>query len=78
MGTSRSEQPSGPIPSDARPADALGPSPEETAAIVVAVELLWPRPEPPAAPVSRSSEAWRWSGRWWGPLHVVADRRRPW
>ena len=53
------------------------PSDEEAAAIVAAVEVLWPRPivadEP--RPVRRSS--WRFSGRWWTvPLPVRRDR--PW
>ena len=55
------------------------PTDEETAAIVAALELAWPRPmmlvEDPA---HADSSRWRWSGRWWavrdgGP----ADRRRP-
>jgi hypothetical protein len=53
-----------------------GPTPEQLAAIVAAVELAWPRPvavtdagpEPPR---------WRFSGRWW--VKPVASRReRPW
>ena len=51
------------------------PSDEEAAAIVAAVELLWPRPmlvasEPVAVPT------WRFSARWWtGP--VATRRGRP-
>jgi len=49
---------------------------EEVAAIVAAVELLWPRAvvvdvtpdEPPA---------WRFSGRWWA-RPIPASRERPW
>jgi hypothetical protein len=49
------------------------PEPEEMAAIMAAVELLWPRPSAPAAepPVSR----WRFAGRWWSkPIPVRRDR----
>ncbi len=49
---------------------------EETAAIVAAIEALWPRPvvvpEPPRRP-----SAWRFSGRWWS-RPVPARRDRPW
>ena len=42
------------------------PEPAELAAIVAAVEALWPRP---AAPIAEAPEpvapAWRFSGRWW-------------
>lgn len=60
-------------PSEPRRAE---PTDEEMAAILAAVELLWPRPVVAVAP--RRERAWRWSGRWWGPRHVAADRRRPW
>jgi hypothetical protein len=49
---------------------------EETAAIVAAVELLWPEPAvvPTSAPVR---SAWRFSGRWWSrPVPIRRDR--PW
>jgi hypothetical protein len=54
------------------------PSEEEAAAIVAAVEVLWPRPRAEtageqAAPVT----AWRFSGRWWARPQV-ARRDRPW
>jgi hypothetical protein len=53
-----------------------GPSPEELAAIVAAVEMAWPRPvaqeEPPPEP-----RTWRFSGRWWSKPHTV-QRTRPW
>jgi hypothetical protein len=51
------------------------PSDEEVAAIVAAVEELWPRPAgaaPPAPPTR-----WRFSGRWWSKP-VPARRYRPW
>jgi len=53
-----------------------GPSPEEMAAIVAAVELVWPRAvlmeEGPVEP-----GLWRFSGRWWARPHAV-QRNRPW
>jgi hypothetical protein len=54
-----------------------GPSPEELAAVVAAVELVWPRPvlveeTPPEGP-----SPWRFSGRWWSRPHL-ARRERPW
>jgi hypothetical protein len=42
-----------------------GPPPAEVAAIVAAIEALWPKPLPPASPRKQSSTAWRYSGRWW-------------
>jgi hypothetical protein len=53
------------------------PSSEEMAAIVAAVELVWPKPVV-AAPASSEPSPWRWSGRWWGPLTEVSGRQRPW
>ena len=50
---------------------------EEAAAIVAALEALWPRPAPPArAPVDVAPK-WRFSGRWWS-RPVPARRVRPW
>lgn len=50
----------------------MTPTDEETAAIVAAVEALWPRPVAPAD-TPRRDATWRFSGRWWtGP---VANRR---
>lgn len=50
------------------------PSVEETAAIVAALEMMWPRPV--AAATTRANVAWRFSGRWWAaPLAV--SRARP-
>lgn len=62
----------GPVPS--RPAS---PTAEETAAIVAAVEALWPRPVVTAAPTAERPNAWRFSGRWWA-RPVPARRDRPW
>jgi hypothetical protein len=53
------------------------PTQEEAAAIVAAVEGLWPRPVVDARPPLRRSAPWRFSGRWWSvPLPVRRDR--PW
>jgi hypothetical protein len=52
------------------------PTDEETAAIVAAVELLWPRPGAPDGPARRSS-AWKFSGRWWSQP-IPLRRARPW
>jgi hypothetical protein len=53
------------------------PTPEEMAAIAAAVEAAWPRPVV-VVPTEAPRKAWRWSGRWWGPRPVPAERRRPW
>ena len=53
------------------------PSAEEAAAIVAAVEALWPRPMPADnQPSQGDPTAWRFSGRWWASNHVVR-RGRP-
>lgn len=53
------------------------PSDEEAAAIMAAMEALWPKPmilvADPTPPRSRS---WRFSGRWWS-TPVPARRDRP-
>jgi hypothetical protein len=54
---------------DARP----DPTPEEAAAIVAAVEMVWPRP---VSPDRLESPRWRWSGRWW-TKPVPTRRNRP-
>ena len=51
------------------------PSDEELAAIVAAVELVWPRPVVVAPPTERANP-WRFSGRWWA-RPVAARRERP-
>lgn len=38
------------------------PSDEEAAAIVAAIEAVWPKAESAPAP---TTTAWRFSGRWW-------------
>jgi hypothetical protein len=52
------------------------PTPEEVAAIMAAVEVLWPRPVAPADDRA-ASPVWRFSGRWWRKP-VAARRDRPW
>ena len=53
------------------------PTADEAAAIVAAVDALWPQPMAIAHPIGPQSRAWRFSGRWW-----MRDRRvdadRPW
>lgn len=52
------------------------PSAEEVAAIIAAVEVLWPRAaQEPIAAVDPTD--WRFSGRWWSKPHAV-QRTRPW
>lgn len=52
-----------------------GPSDEEVAAIVAAVEVAWPRQA--ASTPGTTPPRWRWSGRWWSrPIPV--RRKRPW
>jgi hypothetical protein len=57
---------------------ATSPSDEEVAAIVAAVEALWPRPVV-TAPSASTSNRWKFSGRWWlsGTTPAAAQRQRP-
>lgn len=50
---------------------------EEAAAIVAAVEALWPRPVAVAEPERDPTTAWRFSGRWWH-RDRFARAERPW
>jgi hypothetical protein len=56
--------------------DRSGPTSEQLAAILAAVEMAWPRPV-----VAGGDEAdpprWRFSGRWWS-RPIPARRERPW
>ena len=52
------------------------PTDEEAAAIVAAVEALWPRAIA-ADPAAKVAGPWRFSGRWWS-RPVAARRDRPW
>jgi hypothetical protein len=52
------------------------PSSEELAAIVAAIEVVWPRPQPVAAAAERTP-SWRFSGRWWTkPINSRRERPR--
>ena len=53
-----------------------GPSAEQLAAIVAAIEVAWPRAVVVEEP-SRDPNPWRFSGRWWSRPHAV-QRNRPW
>ena len=52
------------------------PSPDEAAAIIAAVEALWPRPIAASRDDISDNVSWRFSGRWWATNHVVR-RGRP-
>ena len=54
------------------------PTDEEAAAIVAAVDALWPRPSAPegaALDVANRAARWRFSGRWWNRTTPAAARR---
>lgn len=44
---------------------AGGPTKQEVAAIVAAIEMLWPQPASAATPRGNQPTVWRYSGRWW-------------
>lgn len=49
------------------------PSEEEMAAIVAAIEMVWPKAEAPDE--KATPPAWRFSGRWWAkPIPERRDR----
>jgi hypothetical protein len=50
---------------------------EELAAVVAAVELVWPRPVIVEEPPPAGPNPWRFSGRWWAVPQTVR-RERPW
>ena len=52
------------------------PPPEVMAAVVAAVDQLWPRPVIVETPQSRTP-MWRFSGRWWAKPTAMR-RDRPW
>jgi hypothetical protein len=52
------------------------PTDEEAAAIVAAMQVLWPRPVLTAAEVRTREATWRFSGRWW-TKPTAARRDRP-
>jgi hypothetical protein len=51
------------------------PSDEEAAAVIAAIEALWPRPGSTATNARIVSPAWRFSGRWWSGTSVVRQSR---
>jgi hypothetical protein len=54
---------------------APNPTAEETAAIVAALEALWPRPTVVVPEPAAQPSAWRFSGRWWArPLPLRRER----
>ncbi len=53
------------------------PTAEEAAAIVAAVEALWPKPAMAVVEPPDSTLAWRFSGRWW-QRDRFAHGDRPW
>ena len=58
---------------------AISPAPtnEEAAAIVAAVEALWPKPMMAVQTEQECTLAWRFSGRWW-QRDRFASADRPW
>ncbi|MGH9133667.1 MAG: hypothetical protein ACRDZZ_07005 [Ilumatobacteraceae bacterium] len=51
------------------------PTDDEAAAIVAAIELLWPRPAQAPTDSRERRPTWRFSGRWWAaPTPVRRDR----
>jgi hypothetical protein len=53
------------------------PTDEEMAAILAAIELVWPKPVVVTKPNTQEVSRWRFAGRWWSkPIPVRRDR--PW
>jgi hypothetical protein len=52
------------------------PSDEEAAAIAAAVTMMWPQPVLVQQNTTKTSESWRFSGRWWSE-NSIARRIRP-
>ncbi len=51
------------------------PTAEEAAAIIAAVELVWPRPQAARTPATTDAARWRFAGRWWSkPVPMRRDR----
>jgi hypothetical protein len=53
------------------------PTPEEAAAIVAAIDALWPRAAASHDVEPRRSGVWKFSGRWW-TQPIPLRRARPW
>ncbi|MBA3604918.1 MAG: hypothetical protein M3487_06320 [Actinomycetota bacterium] len=60
-----------------QPTMTPAPTDEEAAAIVAALEMLWPRPGHNERGTSPRAAAWRFSGRWWSQP-IPLRRARPW
>jgi len=53
------------------------PDEQEMAAIVAAIEIVWPKPQVVTRPATTEPSRWRFAGRWWSkPIPVRRDR--PW
>jgi hypothetical protein len=55
----------------------IEPEQEELAAIVAAIEIVWPRPVAATQPAKVEPSRWRFAGRWWSKP-IPARRDRPW
>ena len=53
------------------------PTDEEAAAVMAAIEALWPKPMAIEYPEADRTVAWRFSGRWW-QRDRFASAERPW
>jgi hypothetical protein len=53
------------------------PGEEELAAIVAAIEIVWPKPVAIARPATTQPSRWRFAGRWWSKP-IPTRRDRPW
>jgi len=53
------------------------PTDDEAAAIVAALDVLWPRHATDGGESARRAAAWRFSGRWWSQP-IPLRRARPW
>jgi hypothetical protein len=62
-----------------RPVPVEKATDEEAAAILAAMEALWPKPVAAVDPPAQSTSPWRFSGRWWaGPTPISRARPRRW
>jgi hypothetical protein len=60
-----------------KPTNLTPPDEEELAAIVAAIEVVWPKPVVVSQPQTSQPSRWRFAGRWWSkPIPVRRDR--PW
>lgn len=65
------------LPGVTHPEIAPAPTAEEAAAILAAVEVLWPNPLALHEVERDPSLSWRFSGRWW-QRDRFASAERPW